>query len=245
MKDILQDIVAHTHSLGFIELVKIVGDDKQTELDAMAEDRAVVVKAQMHKPVSDIQGTFGMSNLGQLDIILKIPEYKDAKITVNTQERNGETVPTGLHFENTIGDFQNDYRFMSKEIVEEKLKSVQFRGVTWHVTINPTMPDIMRLNHQASANSQEQVFTVTTDGEELKFKFGDASSHAGEFTFAKGITGALTKSWSWPIAQITSILKLQEKSSSCEMAFSDDGAAQITIDSGMAKYQYILPAQTK
>ena len=37
MKDTLQDIVKHTHSLGFIDLVKIVGDDKKTELDAMAE----------------------------------------------------------------------------------------------------------------------------------------------------------------------------------------------------------------
>ena len=43
MKDILQDIVKHTHSLGFIDLVKIVGDDTKTEMDAMAEDRSVVV----------------------------------------------------------------------------------------------------------------------------------------------------------------------------------------------------------
>ena len=36
MKDILQDIVKHTHSLGFIDLVKIVGEDTKTEMDAMA-----------------------------------------------------------------------------------------------------------------------------------------------------------------------------------------------------------------
>jgi hypothetical protein len=88
------------------------------------------------------------------------------------------------------------------------------------------------------------VFTVSTDGDELKFKFGDASSHAGEFTFVKGIEGALSKSWSWPVAQVTQILKLAE-SNECEMSFSDDGAAQITLDSGIGKYQYILPAQTK
>jgi hypothetical protein len=29
------------------------------------------------------------------------------------------------------------------------------------------------------------------------------------------------------------------------MAFSDDGALQITLDSGIASYQYILPAQSK
>ena len=85
MKDTLQDIVKHTHSLGFIDLVKIVGDDKKTELDAMAEDRSVVVKSEMKSSVNEFQGTFGMPNLGKLDILLKLPVYKDnAQITVNT-----------------------------------------------------------------------------------------------------------------------------------------------------------------
>ena len=245
MKDTLQDVVKHTHSLGFIDLVKVVGDDKSTTIDAMAEDRSVVVKSELKTPVSEFTGTFGMPNLGKLDILLKLPVYKDnAEITVNTQERNGDTVPVGLHFENDSKDFKNDYRFMNAEIVNEKLKSVQFRGVNWHVTIKPTMPDVQRLNFQAQANAEENVFTVSTDGDALKFKFGDASSHAGEFTFAKGITGKLTKTWAWPVAQVTQILKLIE-SNECEMSFSDDGALQITLDSGMASYQYILPAQSK
>ena len=85
MKDILLDVVQHTHSLGFIDLVKVVGDDKSTQIDAMAEDRSVVVKAEFKKPVSEYQGTFGMPNLGKLDILLKLPVYKDkAQITVNT-----------------------------------------------------------------------------------------------------------------------------------------------------------------
>lgn len=245
MKDILQDIVKHTHSLGFIDLVKIVGDDKSTEMDAMAEDRSVVVKTKFKKSVAEMKGTFGMPNLGKLDILLKLPVYKDnAEITVNTQERNGETVPVGLHFENDSKDFKNDYRFMNAEIVNEKLKSVKFRGVNWHVTIKPTMPDVQRLNFQAQANSEENTFSVSTDGDALKFTFGDASSHAGEFIFATGIKGKLDKSWAWPVAQVTQILKLIE-TNECEMSFSDDGALQITLDSGLAEYQYILPAQTK
>ena len=245
MKDTLQDVVQHTHSLGFIDLVKVVGDDQSTQIDAMAEDRSVVVKSQLKSPVSEFKGTFGMPNLGKLDILLKLPGYKDnAKITVNKQERNGETVPVGLHLENESNDFKNDYRFMNAEIVNEKLKSVQFRGVNWHVTIKPTMPDVQRLNFQAQANAEENVFTVSTDGDALKFKFGDASSHAGEFTFAKGIQGKLDKTWAWPVAQVIQILKLIE-SNECEMSFSDDGALQITLDSGMASYQYILPAQSK
>lgn len=245
MKDILQDIVKHTHSLGFIDLVKIVGEDTKTEMDAMAEDRSVVVKAEFNKPVAEMKGTFGMPNLNKLDIILKCPEYRDkAEITVNTQERNGDVVPTGLHFENANKDFKNDYRFMNAEIVNEKLKSVKFRGVNWHVTIKPTMPAVQRLNFQAQANSEENVFTVTTEEGNLKFKFGDASSHAGEFVFHSGVEGTLGKAWAWPVAQVTQILKLLE-TADCEMSFSDDGALQIILDSGIGKYTYILPAQSK
>ena len=34
MKDILQDMVAHTHSLGFLNLVKVTGDDQSTQIDS-------------------------------------------------------------------------------------------------------------------------------------------------------------------------------------------------------------------
>ncbi len=86
----------------------------------------------------DLSGTFGLPNLSKLNILLNIDEYKDnANITVNEQERNGETVPFGLHFENANGDFKNDYRFMSREVVEEKLKSVKFKGVSWDVEVTP------------------------------------------------------------------------------------------------------------
>ena len=45
MKDILQDIVAHTHSLGFLNLVKVTGDDQSTTIESMAEDRSVILSA--------------------------------------------------------------------------------------------------------------------------------------------------------------------------------------------------------
>ena len=45
MKDILQDIVAHTHSLGFLSTVKVTGEELATTIEAMAEDRSVIVNA--------------------------------------------------------------------------------------------------------------------------------------------------------------------------------------------------------
>ena len=243
MKDYLQDIVQHTHGLGFIDLVKIEGTDKETKLEGLAEDRSVIVKATFKNPTAEFMGTFGMPNLNKLDLLLKIPVYKDnAKLEIQKQERNGDEVPVGIHFENDTGDFKNDYRFMTSEIISEKLKSVKFKGVEWNVTVMPTVASIQRLAYQSQVHAEETTFVAKTDGTDLKFYFGDHSTHAGDFVFESSVEGKLTQGWAWPVQQIQSILKL---SGDKTMMFSDQGAAQIVVDSGLAVYEYILPAQSK
>ena len=243
MKDHLQDIVQHTHGLGVIDLVKIVGSDTETALEAIAEDRTVIVQAKFKGVVADFIGTFGMPNLGKLNTILNIPEYReDADIAVARQDRNGESVPVGVHFENKAGDFKNDYRFMAAEIISDKLKTVKFKGVKWNVDIVPSVASIQRLKFQAQANSEETTFTAKTEGTDLKFFFGDHSSHAGNFVFQTDVSGTLSKSWAWPVAVVISILNLPGDKT---FKISDEGAAMITVDSGIAEYNYILPAQTK
>ena len=242
MKDILQDVVAHTHALGFLALVK-VSNDEGTQIDSMADDRSVILTATTATPVAEFKGTFGMPNLDKLALHLKNPEYKDnAKIDVIEAERNGETIPTHIHFENAAGDFQNDYRFMNKAIIEEKLKTVKFKGASWAVTFQPSMASIARMKLMSAAHSEEPTFNVLTKNGNLVFSFGDASTHAGEFVFQHDIEGTLAHTWSWPVAQVQSILNLDGDLS---MSISDQGAMQISVDSGMVKYDYILPAQSK
>jgi len=242
MKDILQDVVAHTHALGFLSLVK-VNNEEGTSIDSMAEDRSVILSAETKAPVAEFKGTFGMPNLDKLALHLKNPEYKDnAKIEVVQAERNGETVPTHIHFENAAGDFQNDYRFMNKAIIEEKLKTVKFKGAQWNVSFQPSMASIARMKLMSAAHSEEPTFNVKTKDGNLVFSFGDASTHAGEFVFQHGIEGALQHTWSWPVAQVQSILSLD---GDITMSISDQGAMKISVDSGMVKYDYILPAQSK
>jgi len=245
MIDILKDIVKHTHGLGFLDLVKITGDDKETSIDSMAEDRSVILQGSFHKPEIEMSGTFGMPQMGKLDIHLKCPEYKEkAKITVLSGERNGATIPTGIHFENEKGDFKNDYRFMNAEIINEKLKTVKFKGVKWDVEIEPSVASVQRFNFQATANTEHNSFVVRTEDGKLIFTFGDQASHGGEFTFATDVKGSLNKGWAWPVGQVLQILKLSD-SAKVTLHFSNEGAMQVSVDSGLGKYQYIIPAQAQ
>ena len=243
MKDFLQDLVAHTHSLGFLPLVKVTATEEETKIESMAEDRSVILNAKAKSPVEDFEGVFGMPNLNKLDIHLKCPEYKENyTINVVKQERNGEVIPTGLHFKNGAGDFENDYRFMNSDIINEKLKSVKFKGSKWDIEFTPAMASIQKLKFQASAHTEELTFQVKTEGDNLVFSFGDASTHAGSFVFQANVEGKLRQTWAWPVTQVQSILNLNGDKT---IRIADAGALQITVDSGLAEYEYILPAQSK
>jgi len=243
MKDILADIVSHTNKLGFLNIVKVTGDDKKTLIDSMADDRSVIMYAETANPYPQMIGTFGMPQLEKLRYLVDGKEYQEnAKIEVVTAVRNGETIPVGLHFENKDGDFKNDYRFMNQEIINEKLKTVKFRGVKWDVEVTPALNAIQRFAFQAGANTEHTTFLAKTDGNQLKFTFGDISSHGGEFVFATGVAGKLNKGWTWPVGPVLNILKAADVNNTT-MSFSNEGAMQITLDSGLATYKYIIPAQ--
>jgi hypothetical protein len=209
----------------------------------MAEDRSVIMSATTNTAVGEFSGVFGMPDLGKLAYHLKNPEYKEnAKIEVVQAERNGEVIPTHIHFENASGDFENDYRFMNKAIIEEKLKSVKSKISSYDVEIEPNMGAISRMKLMAGAHSEETVFQVKTEDGNLNFYFGDLNTHAGSFTFQHGITGSLTHTWAWPVAQTIAILNLDGDKT---LSITDQGAMKISVDSGMATYDYILPAQQK
>ena len=232
MKDILQDIVSHTQNLGFLTTVKVTGTEEKTTINSMADDRSVIMEAETANPYPDMLGVFGMPQLNKLKYLLDGNEYKeDAKISITTATRNDEVLPVGIHFENKDGDFKNDYRFMNTEIINEKMKTVKFRGVKWDVEIEPSVAAVQRFNFQAK-----------TEGGNLKFIFGDVSTHGGEFIFAQNVAGKLDRGWTWPVMPILSILKIADVNNT-KMSLSNEGAIQITLDSGLATYKYIIPAQ--
>lgn len=240
MRDHLLDLVEHTHDLGCIDLVKITGTDKQTDIFGIAEDRSVIVEGKYAGPVGEFVGLFGMPNLPKLKVLLNLAEYKEGANLSITKKADGAL--DGINFENKTGDFKNNYRFMTAEVVTEKAKTAKMRPVTWQVEFEPTVASIQRLKMQAQANAEEPTFQAKTDGTDLKFAFGDHSTHSGNFVFQPGVTGQLKRAWSYPIVHVISILNL---SGDKTMRFSDDGVAEITVDSGMAVYSYKIPAQSK
>ena len=240
MRDHLLDLVSHTFDLGSIEQVRVVGTDTETTIFGKAEDNSIIVEGKTINPVPEFIGTFGMPNLSKLKILLNLQEYKeDASLSINRKDTGA---PDQLNFANKTGDFKNSYRFMAAEVANEKIKAVKFKGVKWNIEFEPSVAAIQRLKMQATANSEENNFQVKVENGDLKFFFCDHSTHAGNFVFEQGVTGTLARAWSWPVKAVIGILDLYGDK---VMRISDEGAAQIVVDTGLAVYSYILPAQSK
>ena len=243
MKDYLQDLITHTNGLGDVDLIKVSGTDTETHINAISEKKTVIVSGVLNSPISDFIGVFGMPNLTKLKTILGFDDYDEhAKISVLRTTRDGVEIPSTIHFETKDGTFVNDYRLMTKSIVEEKVKTVTFKGTTWNVEFEPTIAGIQRLKKQASANSEEEHFTFTTVNGDLKINFGDPSTHSGNFVFQPTVTGKLSKTWNWPVKVFLAIMDLPGDK---KVRIADAGATEIVVDSGLATYTYLLPANAK
>jgi len=245
MRDILLDIVKNTYGLGIIDLIKITGTAEETLIETYA-DQTLFLTGKTNKPVTEFANeTFGMPNLDKLNTILGIPEYADGTISMNYEtdkENQGKRV-CGIHFENSKGDFKNDYRFMSKNLIQERIKGLRLKKViTYGIDFVPTASAIQRLKFQASANSEELFLTVKVENNNLKFYFGDASVHAGNFVFQSDVSATLSRNWSWKIAPLIGVLSL---SGDKTFGISDDGMIKISVDTGLATYTFLLLAETK
>jgi len=245
-RDIVQDIVKHTAGLGFITSVKVTGTDESTTLDAMDADRTVILQAKLHNTVEEFNGEFGLGNLGFLAGVTALSNYQaeDSTVDVVARDRNGVSSPDHLMFRDVDGN-TDQYRFMSKEIIEQTLQTVKFKGVEWDVTLEPTKAKVNELQQVAGIyGGIEPNFTVKTEGTDLIVTVGAADgSFTGKRTFAKNVTGEITEGYAWPLAQVLAILKLG-MSGTCVMQISKKGALMISVDSGIGKYDYILPALT-
>jgi len=243
MKDILQDIVAHTHALGVITVLRVETDSKTTTIGTVTEDRSLILQAETHNRIGEFEGVFGMNYLDKLNLHLKNPEYQeDAKIEVVKKVKDGDEYPSHLHFENVIGDFQNDYKFVNSQIMDSLHKAAKFKGANWNVEFEPPVASITRMKLMSAAHSDSTVFVAKTEGKNLVFTFGESNDHEGQFVFKHNVGGTLSTPRAYPVNLMQSILSLSGES---YISISDQGIMKISIDSGLAKYDYILPAQSK
>jgi hypothetical protein len=239
MKDYLIDVVRHLVPLGCFDNLRIDGTDTETKLFSMNKDRFAVVMIAPHAVIPEFKGTFGIPNLPLLNTILNIPEYQEdtAKTTIN---RNGND-PVDIMFENTAGDFKNEFRLIKANIIDGMQPSMQYNVPTWLTTFNPTPAEQQRLKYQSSAHPNEKHINFIIENGNIRGAIGDSSSHYGNFIFHSGVDKKARADILIPGIILNSILALDGDKTIC----MGTHAMMISIDSGLAIYNYVLPSQNK
>lgn len=249
MRDILKDIVKHTHSLGIIQAVKVTTEGDDTRIDALDDNRTVVLKGKMHNRVNELEGKVGFGRLSVLQGYLNY-EGEDregnkvvADINVNTDERNGTTSPTSISFKLDSG-FESVYRLIRSEVVDDQIKTANFKGANWDVEVMPTQKAVADLRYfDGVLGGFDPLFSVKTVDGNLVFSIGGTGTDSVDLPFAMNVSGELKTGWSYPLKTVNTILRLAD-TSNMSLKFSEAGAMMIQVDSGLGLYDYILPAKT-
>lgn len=243
--NILSDIVKHTYGLGFIDAVKVTGTDSNVKIEALEDNRAVVIFGTVNSAIDNLEGTVGLSRMGILSGYLGFTAFGAAEATVkiDTQVRGGQEIPAEVSFDSGKGH-TGQYRFMAAESANEQIQVPPFKGAEWKVTVNPSAAAINDLAKMDSIlGSYEDSFTAKTVGGNLEFHIGAGATDRSKIVFAKGVNGALAHAWRFPVSHFLSIMKLQKTSKSTTVSFSDQGALKVEVNSGLGIYTYILPAR--
>jgi|TARA_R110001606_G_scaffold386177_1_gene550076 hypothetical protein len=246
IKDILKDVLKHTHSLGIFEQVKLTGTVEATTVETVDADKSVIFKGVTNEPVPDlVDATVGLSRMGVLQGYLQYPGFDadGSTVKVVTQERNEVTVPVEVAFTSTDGNDAN-YRFMLADVINQQLKPFNFKGAEFDINIVPTDKNLKDLTYFNSVlGSFEANFSPKTNGTDLYFHIGDGVSDRTKIHVSSTIEGSITSDLRWPLDIVLRILKLSD-SGNVVMSISDEGLLQIIVDSGLGKYTYLLPSKS-
>lgn len=245
LKDYFKDLTTYVATAGFFDKIKITATNKEILVEAMEKEKEVILKGKFSKPLADLEGEFGLSNLSLLQTICSDPEFnsKESTMTVVYETKNAERVPTELAYENKSKSHIN-YRFMSKQLVPEQPK---FNEPKWDVVITPSKSNVQQFAWAANGlATYEQYFIPKIVDGNLKFFIGEdsAATQRGGVVFAEELTESFDSQHKWKIQQVLSVLKAAD-TCDCEMAFSSKGAIQITLNTGVGTYRYIFPAKVR
>lgn len=242
IKDILTDVSKITKGLQ-ISMIKVVGTDKTTEFKASSDDSRIMMKADAKKMIPEFNGVFGLGSLGVLRGYLDIYNSYDNEtavvVNVEKTERNGTSVLSDISFK-AKGQSAAVYRLSSESSLR---KTAIFNGgIAWDVE----MTDIPKAKIQefmkfaGVLGSIESFFSVSTVDGRLIFSIGEENAAISRVQIDMGaVSGKLNSMHKYPTVEYLTILS----NNNPVIKFSNKGVAQISVDSGLIDYEFILPGK--
>ena len=243
MRDVLLEIVKYTGDLGFIDVIKVTDEKSSTRIEAINEDKSVVVNGEFKEPLNLFAGSFGMSDFSLIKGLCNSPTFKtdNSEIVVvkKIREESGKEVPVEILFKDNKGQ-RASYRLMDVSLLP---KQAIFKGVEWDIEFEPFPSKISEFSSFSSLYN-EKFFSVFSEDNNLKFAIGnnDGASNNITLNFVENVGNKLDTLY-WPISEFLNIMKLLfEKENNVKIFISRKGVMLINVETPRAYWKYIMPS---
>lgn len=265
MRDILRDMVKIVRAAD-IGTIKITGEEGNITFQGVDEGRTVILKGSANQEDESFDGVSGIGNLDRLSSILNLYQdptdvvtvaRKTRKVRIEKKDANGETVLDAAgnpELEETDEDaiekfvftkakpfkMENNFRVIARNLIPPQFSP---KPIDYEVEFTPTAAAIEYLDKLVGVANGE-AFTVKiqegTDGNQSLFINLGEPGNESSIEFHQNIDGNLKNTWAWDINKVNKLLKLASNAT-LSIGFSERGMLRITIETGMAKYEFTIP----
>lgn len=265
MRDILRDLVKIVRAAD-IGTIKITGEEGKVSFQGVDDGRTVILKGTVLSEDESFDGVSGIGNLDRLASILNLYQdptdivsvsRKARKVRVEKKDASGNPVMDAAgnpEFEeteeNAIEKFvfskskpfkmENNFRVIARNLIPQQFSP---KAVDYAVEFTPTAAAIEYLDKIVGVSNGD-VFSVkiqegSNGNQSLFINLGEVGNES-TIEFHQDVQGELKNNWSWDINQVNKLLKLASNAT-LSIGFSDRGMLKITIETGMALYEFTIP----
>jgi hypothetical protein len=243
MREVLSDIVKHCDNF---EIIKIVGTENETKIQATSEDRNMYLVATLTEAIPELSGEFGMSNMDLLGRLLNFTSYRadGASLTVKRKTVAGKETVEQLEFKDANGIGKSVYRCMSPERVPDQ---PEIRPFDWDIKVETTKTSVAEFEALASIYSKiDKMFSAKVENGNLILSIGEdnAATHRGSMVFKSGVEGSVIGDPVWNLPQFLGCLKMIGDKEAV-VSISKRGVLGVEIATTFGSYRYLLRAATR
>jgi hypothetical protein len=239
-----RDIIDHLLIINGIEWVRIEGASTSCVLKTLNKDKTVIVKVVLDESIEEMIGVFGIYDIAHLNKILRAPGFDTTASSAKfiDSESGVESYGGGyLQFDNGAGQIY-DKSVVGKLHANERLKVPPLKPLQFDIEFTPDKVGIALLKYWSRAlrefDGDNVVFANESGDVVCRYHFGGGLKH--QFIFKKSAGVLFQKEWKFSTEPILAVLSLYPMSKSVSISFCELGLMKIDVDSGLAKYRYLI-----
>lgn len=240
MREIIADIVKQAS--GLVDIIKVIGTAESTRLEALDQEKTLIIVGKLKTPVKELEGVFGLTNLGLLKGLLDFSSYKTDKASFSVKRGTigGESVPEQFEFKDGAGA-GSTFRLMAGALCPDQ---AAIANVPWDVSVQPSRAKIAEFQQLASLyNEVDKHFGAKTEDGNLLFTIGDdnSSMHRASAVVAEDVKGELRGGMQYSTHHFMSVMRIAGNNPTVRL--TTRGVLCVEVESTHGNWTYYVRAK--